>query len=229
MSDSTAKTRNRRAAWMILLVCLLIGSIAVYKVLTGRHQPAMMFASSQHADINGSILRKPQFIPGFELIQGNGKPFTRRQLNSRWTLLFFGFADCPYVCPTTLAELNKTMTSLSEQLPKHLLPHVVMVSVDPKRDTPKRMKSYVESFNKSFVGVTGSMQKILDLSRSLHISFAKIESGDGNQNHYTVTHTATIMVVGPAGRIRAYLSYPHHAQEMTKDYLTLMHVFHQVS
>jgi len=218
------KAKNRRAAVLIILICAVIGLFAVYRVMTGQHKTTL-FASTQATKIKGSILKEPQFIPDFSFTQGNGKPFTRRYLDSKWTLLFFGFSNCPYVCPTTLAELNKTVTTLSKRLPKALVPQVVMVSVDPERDTAARMKSYVSSFNPAFIGIRAPKKETAEFAQAMHVSYAKITAG--KSKHYTVTHTASIMVIGPGGRLRAYLSYPHRSLQMTKDYITLMHVFQQ--
>lgn len=223
---SSLKQKNRRAAVLIILMCVVIGLFAVYRVMTGQHKTPL-FATTQATTINGSILKEPQFLPDFSLTQGNGKPFTRRYLDSKWTLLFFGFSNCPYVCPTTLAELNKTVAAVSTKLPKSLVPQVVMVSVDPERDTTARMKSYVSSFNPHFIGVRAPKKETAAFASAMHVSYAKITAGESK--HYTMTHTASIMVIGPGGRLRAYLSYPHTAEQMTKDYMTLMHVFQQAN
>lgn len=125
-----------------------------------------------------------------------------------------------------MAELNKMYINLKkDDLPKALLPQVVMVSVDPKRDSVARLHGYVTEFNPSFIGARGSMAHLLTLSKQMHVVFSKIQSNDGNKNHYTITHSAEITLIDPKGQVRASFSYPHKAHEMTDDYIKLMRVY----
>ena len=99
------------------------------------------------------LLNSPRALPAFELVDQNGNPFGPARLSGRWTFVFFGFTHCPDVCPTTLFTLNEVVRQL-EDLPEDQRPAVLMVSVDPNRDTPDKLASYVPYFNPDFLGLT---------------------------------------------------------------------------
>jgi len=154
----------------------------------------------------------------FHLTDFNGKAFTNENLKGHWTMMFFGFTNCAMVCPTTMSALSGMYKQLQKELPQNQLPQVVMVSVDPDRDTQERMKDYVTSFNSQFKGVRADIAETVALEKQLHIVAAKIEvDGQGN-NQYTVNHSAEILLFNPKGQVQAYLSYPHQAEQMAKDY-----------
>lgn len=217
------KKRNRRLAVVLILAGLVIASLFFWRVTN--HAPGPV-AESGRAPISGTALQKPSPIQSFRLTNGDGVAFTNKDLLGHWSFLFFGFTGCPYVCPTTLAQLNIMENNLQKKLPQRLWPQIVMVSVDPQRDTAERMKEYVTGFNPHFIGLRSSMENTLKFAKAMNVSFAKVHPDGAADDQYTVTHTATIMVVGPKGRLRAYLSYPHEAETMERDYLTLMHWFH---
>ena len=132
--------------------------VAIVAVASGMLLARALFTSqdsTQLALAKATLLTPPRPLPEFELIDQDGSPFTQAQLRGHWSVLFFGFTHCPDVCPTTLGVLAKARQELSD-LPDELQPHVVLVSVDPKRDTPQQLASYVKFFDSSFTGVTGT-------------------------------------------------------------------------
>lgn len=122
------------------------------------------------------MYEEPRSLLPFELVTDAEQPFTPNNIQGKWTLLFFGFSHCPDFCPTTLATLRSLVGQLDTDLQKNL--QVVMVSVDPARDTPQRLREYFAGFqfneeNTDFVGVTGEFFHIKVLADQFYIPFQK--------------------------------------------------------
>lgn len=181
-----------------------------------------LVVTPQNIKIDGVFLPVGQEIANFNLTDNQGKRFTKSDLLGHWTMVFFGFTNCGYVCPTTMAELNKMYRNLQETLPDSQLPLVVMVSVDNERDTVDRMNSYVKAFNPHFVGLIGSEQEIISLEKQLHIVSAKMQADGQGKDHYTINHSAELIVFNPKAQVQAFMSYPHHAQQMMNDYKQIL-------
>jgi protein SCO1/2 len=154
-------------------------------------------------------------LPEFALVDHAGRPFGPKRLHGQWTFLFFGFVNCPDVCPTTLATLAAAQRSLAD-LPAVLRPAVALVSVDPGRDTPDVLARYVTHFDPSFTGVTGKRESIDALTGGLGVA-VMIGQADGDGS-YSVDHSAAIFLVDPEGRVAALFSAPHEAGTIARDY-----------
>jgi protein SCO1/2 len=210
MATLEQKARNRK--WLIMLVIdvlIIAGLVMYFGVL--HHRKADI-------KIDGFYLPTAVDVVPFHFTDNHAKKFTNENLKGHWSLLFFGFTNCGFVCPTTLTELNKMYLQLQKDLPENLLPQIVFISVDPERDTVKRLNSYVTAFNPHFIGVRGSEEATEKLESALHIVAAKMQSSRKGKNNYTIDHTAEILVVNPKGQLQAYLSYPHKAEQLVKDY-----------
>jgi len=170
--------------------------------------------SSQLGLAQATVLAPPRPLPPFSLIDQASTPFTPERLKGRWSLLFFGFTRCPDVCPTTLSVLAQTEKALAD-LPAAKHPQVVLVSVDPQRDTPAQLASYVKFFSPTFTGVTGTQDGIDELTHALGVPVAinKLPNGD-----YTVDHSAAIFLVDPNGALHALFSSPHVPAVIASDY-----------
>jgi len=161
-----------------------------------------------------TLLTPPRPLPEFELIDQDGAAFDLSRVRNHWSLLFFGFTHCPDVCPTTLGVLARTEQELAE-LPADERPRIVFVSVDPKRDTPQQLTSYVKFFSSTFTGVTGTQRSIDDFTRALGVPVAITPTENGD---YSVDHSAAIFLIDPQGAMRALFSTPHTAQVIADDY-----------
>ena len=171
--------------------------------------------------IAGLFLPMPKEIADFQLTDNTGKAFNKDNLKGHWTMMFFGFTNCGMVCPTTMASLNSMYRTLQQQIPDKQLPNVVMVSVDPERDTQEKMNDYVTTFNKNFIGARAELPEITQLEKELHLVAVKMQAGTG-KNQYTINHSAEIMVFNPEGKLQAFMSYPHDAQQMVIDYKNML-------
>ena len=125
----------------------------------------------------------------FSLKDVNNNIITEKSFESPATALFFGFTNCPDVCPITLNKLNVIMNELEKEKEKL---KVFFISIDPERDTPEIMKSYLSSFSNQIIGITGESEKIFTLSKSWGIKSQKIFSENGN---YTVDHSSPILLL----------------------------------
>lgn len=157
----------------------------------------------------GTLLSEPQAMPHFALLDHTGAAFDETQLRGQWSLMFFGFTHCPDVCPTTLALLADVRKRLDAAAPR-----VVLVSVDPGRDTPAVLATYVAAFDPAIVGLTGTAQAIDDFAAAVGVAHRKIPMG-GDQ--YMVDHTAAVFVIDPEGRRAALFSPPFDAAQITSD------------
>jgi protein SCO1/2 len=204
--------RQRKRVWMtvggVVAFILVVVVSFVYRI----QQPRVMTESEMQA--NGLYLFETPRDPGeFSLIAQDGSPFTPEDLEGRWTLLFFGFTHCPDICPTTmtfLADLHRQLEATEAADTQ-----VVMVSVDPARDTPEQLASYVPYFHPDFVGVTGDFGDILSFTRKFNAPFRKVTMDDGS---YQVEHSANVALVNPRGDYHGFFKAPLDMAKMKVTY-----------
>jgi len=188
--------------------------VAVLAALAGmwlaREQPPERL-ELEHA----TVFPAPRPLPDFTLTDHTGAPFGPQRLQGGWHVLFFGFTHCPDVCPSTLAALTSARRQLTD-LPPAQRPGVVLVSVDPQRDTPERLAEYVAFFDPEFVGVTGDPAVLAELTRQLGVAVVVGEPDAAGQ--YTIDHTGTLFLVDPQGRLAAIFGMPHTPDGIAHDY-----------
>lgn len=182
-------------------------------------------SKQQPLKINGFYLPVETEIQDFKLTDNHGKSFTKKNLLGQWTLVFFGFTNCPMVCPATLGALDEMYQSLKNKLSTDQLPRIVFISVDPKRDTIERLNEYINGFNPCFIGARADINETQALMKQLRIIALRVEANGGGKDRYTINHSSEVLVFNPHGKLQAYLSYPHDAQEMSKDYQLILRAF----
>ena len=154
---------------------------------------------------------EPRTIDAFTLADAAGEPFDIDRLRTRWSFVFFGYANCPDICPTTMAVLGAAEARLlADGVPTF---QGILVSVDPERDAPDLLADYVASFSDNFVGVTGSPPAIAAFGKSLHAGFARVPVAD-SALEYLMDHSSHIAVVDPLGRHCGFIRPPHDAQQL---------------
>ncbi|HLS51065.1 MAG TPA: SCO family protein [Burkholderiaceae bacterium] len=141
------------------------------------------------------------FLPDlrFKLSGTNGQTVTESDLNNKVVLLFFGYANCPDICPTTLAQLAMARGLLGEQAEQV---QIVFISVDPHRDTPERLKAYVDAFQADALGLTGSEKQIADVARRYRVAYQIEKPKTDNPNVYEVAHGRGVYIFDQKGRAR---------------------------
>lgn len=166
-----------------------------------------------------SLFPTPRALSDFELRTAEGEAFTRANLEGQWNLLFFGFTNCPDVCPDTLAMLAQSMRQL-ELMRREEKPQVVFVSVDPARDEGELLGDYVRWFNQDFVAVTGDEDQLEALSRQLGVVYF-FEEPDERTGFYNVDHSAAVLIVDPEGRLFGRFPHPLTPDDVTADLFQL--------
>lgn len=174
------------------------------------------------AQFHGTYLEHPRTINQFSLTGTDQKPFDNTSLQGQWTMVFFGFTNCGYLCPTTMAELGKMHRILEEKGIKKL-PRVVMISIDPDRDTLDKLEHYVTAFNPAFYGARGQDESIKLMTREMGIAYGKVANpGSSDPQNYDVQHSGAVMLFNTQGELTAFFTTPHHADLLAKDYMLLV-------
>ena len=159
-----------------------------------------------------TLLPDPRDLPEFSLTEGSSGAFTRASLRGQWTLMFFGFANCPDVCPTTMALLASVVDKLRKADVEP--PDVVFISVDPERDSPADAARYAAYFDPSFRAASGDQDSLRELTRPLGIMHMRVSTG---ADTYSVDHSAAILLINPSVQLRALFSAPHDADTIVAD------------
>lgn len=219
MSNVQNKKNHHKVIFVVLLIVLAFTVTVLYfGIIKQTHQAHL----KQNIKIDGVLLPEAKAMATFHLKDQLGHPFTNQNLTGQWSMLFFGFTNCGYVCPTTLTELNKMYKVLQQELPDRDLPQIVLVTVDPERDSVERMRDYVAAFNPHFKGIRGDLTETEQFENDLHISAVKMQAEGQPDDQYMINHSAEILLINPEGKIQAYLSYPHKAEQMIKDYKLIL-------
>lgn len=192
-------TRTQITVFVLVAIVALVLGLTVNKVLTSKGQ------GDPTALLDAGIVLLPQSrsLPALSLIDQDGQAVAVDQLKDQWSLLFFGYTFCPDICPATLAQLRQ----LQGQLPPETLAklRIVLVTVDPNRDTPEQLKKYLDYFDAGFIGWTGEQAIIQKLANSVSIPFIP---ADTSQENYTVDHSGNLVLIGPDGKQRGFIRAP---------------------
>ena len=167
------------------------------------------------------VLPTPTPLPEFALVNQQGEDVTSETFQGRWSLVFFGFTHCPDICPTTLQILSAARKTLAEN-GQQPLPRIVLVSVDPERDTPELMAKYMAYFGHDNLGITGSLDELKKLTTGLGIFFAK-QAGD--EENYAVDHSAAVLLVNPEAEFHALFSGTHQVETFVNDVPLIMDAY----
>jgi protein SCO1/2 len=178
----------RFAVVAIVFAALLVIAAGVLLALAVRETPRGGVAGTALASAIGGP---------FHLVDQKGKAVSDADLKGKWQLIFFGYTHCPDACPTALNEIALALDQLGEKRGEVA---VVFITVDPERDTPEVMKSYVQSFDAPIIALTGSADAVAQAAKAYRVYYAKHPRGDGD---YDMDHSAVIYVMNPEGRFTA--------------------------
>lgn len=164
----------------------------------------------------GSDITGTKFGQGLKAINELGEESSFADYKDKVVLVFFGYTQCPDICPTALAELTDVIEQLNPEEAKQV--QVVMVSIDPERDTPNVMKAYLGVFHDDFKGMTGSAKQIAEMAKSFRAYYKRV----GSAENYAMEHSSSIYVLDKKGDSRI-LFRPNTSQEdMLKDIRKLL-------
>ncbi|MCA3175871.1 MAG: SCO family protein [Burkholderiales bacterium] len=165
----------------------------------------------QNTDITGA-----DFGKNFTLTDHTGKTRSLSDYQGKVVLIFFGFTQCPDVCPTTLAELSEVMKKLGSGADRV---QVLFITVDPERDTQTVLGQYVPAFDPRFVGLTGSVEQIAAVNKDFKAFYQKVPTPNGS---YTVDHFSGMYAFDATGRIRLFIRYRAPMDSVVADVKTLL-------
>ncbi|HUH87209.1 MAG TPA: SCO family protein [Pusillimonas sp.] len=212
----TARRLNIHTTAALALAALAVGFSVPATASTPVRLPVDPSAqtSPDQAGATTSIHRIRGFLPDlrFSLEGAQGNTVTEKALEGKVVLLFFGYASCPDICPTTMAQLSQVVENLGAQADKV---QIVFISVDPHRDTPEILHAYVSAFNDHAIGLTGSERQVADVARRYRVAY-QIEAPTSNDpDNYEVTHARGIYIFDQKGRARFLASDSESIDSLT--------------
>ena len=176
--------------------------ITVIMVAAGAWVSLQISSTTQVATVSESsaitLLSATRELPKFTMADQNTQTFTQKDFKGRWSLVFMGFTNCGHVCPTAMAEIRMIHDGVNEPL------RVVFISVDPERDTPEIIGQFVESFDESFIGITGTHSEIEKLAAAFSAPYF-VDNSDGR---YIVDHSAALFLVDPTASLAGVITQP---------------------
>jgi protein SCO1/2 len=181
-------------------------------ILLGLAMVAIYFAAQPYT-LRGSVIEPPAPAPEIALTTSTGKSFTLDQDRGQITLVFFGYTSCPDVCPATLSQLRQVMTGLGGQ---QNAVKVLLVTVDPKRDTPESLGRYLSVFGANFTGLSGSQEQLEAVWKSYGV-YRAIRPLSDNPDNYTVDHSARLYLIDRQGRLRLTYAYGTSSDDILQD------------
>jgi protein SCO1/2 len=224
-----SSTINKRNAQLLMIITAMVLALAVFGTMLNKRKHNNQIASNySKVEIQGTLFPKARSTPNFKLTDDHGRVFSNKQLQGHWTLVFFGFSHCGYLCPVTLTELNKMVTKLKTAVPEKQVPKVVMISLDPDRDSVSRLHEYIQNFNADFVALRGDKSLIEQLSEQMSVISVKMPD-DQSPEKYTLSHSGSIMLLDEQGKQRAIFSIPHKGDKLAQDYQTVLNAISQNS
>ena len=213
MTDQQAyEAKQSRGIKLTVLALAAFITVIVAGFVYRIQQPRILTVSEMQ--VNGLYLHKvPRNFGDISLVDHRGQVFDNDRLLGKWTLVFFGFTYCPDICPTTMGFLNELMGQLEGTEAEDT--EVVMVTVDPARDTVEQLASYVPYFNPDFTGVTGDFLDIHRFATALNTPFRKVP---GEGENYQVDHSANVALINPRGDYHGFFKAPLDMAKMKLTY-----------
>ncbi|MCA1324164.1 SCO family protein [Herbaspirillum sp. alder98] len=192
-----------------ILSTLLLAACATLLVACGPSKPEVKF---NNTDVTGL-----DYAKDFALTDHNGTPRTLADFKGKVVVMFFGYTQCPDVCPTTMVEMSNVMKELGADADRV---QVLFVTVDPDRDTQQILSQYVPAFDKRFLGLRGDAAATEKVGREFKVFYQKVPGKEPGS--YTMDHTAGSYVFDPQGHIRLFVKHGQGPQTLTHDIKLLL-------
>ena len=201
MSEPGPGVRNTLfgiAAFIAAVLGLLFASVLLPRGMSDEEAQQLGFYRFDEARV----------VSDFDMTNHRGQPVNLNALKNHWSLIFFGFTTCPDICPTTLSVLAESVNEMDSK------PDIIMVTVDPERDTTDKLSQYVPAFHPDFVGFRGSFDETVKLAEQLNVAFGKVPVRE--KGTYTMDHSASLILMDPQGRYAGFIKSPHNAQKIAR-------------
>lgn len=172
--------------------------------------------------INATLLLPPKLIQPTGLIDHNNQPFGLQQMQGHWSFVFFGYTNCPDVCPATMFQFKKIANMLDAYPKVKVNTRFMLVSIDPERDNASHLKEYVQYYHPDFIGITGNDKDIYTFSRQMGVIYQRQKPEEKSEpDNYLVDHSSAILMLNPEGQLQVVYSAPHEAEKILQDYLAI--------
>ncbi|GAA0720864.1 SCO family protein [Dokdonella soli] len=192
--------------------------VAAFAAAFGLWFGARMLGAPAPLKLQAAVLYPaPRALPDFHLARSDGQSLTPADWKGHWTVAFFGYTNCPDVCPTTLATFKQAWKLLEPVEAEKV--RFDFISVDPTRDTPEQLARYVGFFSKDFVAATGDDENLTRLTRALGLIYSREKTDNGN---YAVDHSASAVIIDPQGRQIGLFRPPFEATKIAADLKTFV-------
>jgi protein SCO1/2 len=195
MHGASSQSKSKKAiAWVFAIVAIMF-ALMVYQLGSPER-----LSKTEARQLGLLLFDEPRSLNPVDLIQASAEVFTIDDFEGQWNLLFFGFTHCPDICPTTMATLADAKIGAQQ------FPQVWLVTVDPDRDTPAQLVQYLKKFDRTFSGITGSIQHIKALAKQVHVAVG--HKPDAVSTGYNVDHSSSLVLVDSSGRHAGYIKAP---------------------
>ena len=201
MNKNTGKCCAKKGILGLVILLIVIGTLIVWS----NHKT--MKDKEEHY---GVWFDSPKLIAPFTLESTQGGNFTEQNFKGHWSWVFFGFTSCPNMCPMTMHAFKEAVEQLRADKMEPL-PQVILVSLDPERDTLPVLQKYVTSFDPSFIGLVGNMDQVDILAKQMNVSYKNMGNG-------MIQHSGNVTVVNPQGEIQGYFPWVDEPVKVAKDY-----------
>ena len=208
LTCNSLRQQGRSLNFLLAAIAAFTIGIALYSYQNAKTN----YISADKLQKATSLHTNPRELPKFSLTTHLNTSFSNQDLIGSWNMIFFGFTNCPDVCPLTLNILDQVTNELKKS---SYVSRSIFISVDTKRDQPKKLKEYVEHFNHDMIGLTGNKEEIDNLTQSIGAIYA---IADNSTDNYLVDHSAHIFVIAPDGKMIALFSTPHDTKIIASDF-----------
>ena len=170
-------------------------------------------------EIAGIYIPEGKPLADFALTEAGNTPFSLDNFKGKWSFLYFGYTYCPDACPMALGQLKATDKLLDEKGISQDNAYL-LISVDPRRDTPERLAEYTQFFNPKFSGATGAAEELDKLAKPLGVYYEVPEDPEDPEN-YLVNHSSAIVLINPAAQLQAMFTVPHEPAKIAEDFAAI--------
>jgi protein SCO1/2 len=193
----------------IVLVSTVI-AISLIAVIIFTQQPTTL-GNNVPEDLTEVLNSEFETVSNLRLVDHNKDPFTTNSIVGKWSFIVFGYTNCPDVCPTTLLEIDDLALLLKDNSSVKKDIQYVFVSVDPERDTPTELASYLAYFDAGYVGVTGTESELRNFTDQVGVKFSYTKM---TEKEYAVNHSSHMVLLDPLGRYVAHFSAPQYSSDI---------------
>ena len=200
MKKNFAPTIISCIAIMVIAVTLFVNKVTYDKPMS----------AEELKDLGMYSIKPPRDLGDFELVDSSNSRFLPSDFRGNLNFLFFGFSFCPDICPITMKLLSNIENELESEVKNNL--KIYMVSVDPDRDSPEKLRTYLDNFSKDFEGLTGGLDQIYLFATRVNAPFSP--QSNNPDPYYTVDHTGSIVVINPEGKYAGFFRAPHDQEKI---------------